>query len=300
MTANFTKTPGPSSAIIVIPASKHHHYLLVFSSVSWINVPTFAFSQSVTRAGVAQYMKIEWRVVAIFNIILFLVLVRHSPSPTFNPHEMIYIFIYIYVLLIDIYVSFVVQCSRWYTLSDAVHDEMLPRAWAGAGAVRKLEEDLFMLWVEMFGRPFTRNFEFSSVQIFSFWWNGNKLCSLCTSWAIFFHLWSNALQWRDMSNQLAIVMSYMFHNLIFFKKKENAKTKKGVALAIPPPCPLSLLWGHLHLLSSFLYSHFGRADIPLLLASIDLWNNLKTHRNFLKCIPKWCNNIVPLRSLSFY
>jgi len=30
-----------------------------------------------SRAGVAQYMKIEWRVVAIFNVVLFAVLVRH-------------------------------------------------------------------------------------------------------------------------------------------------------------------------------------------------------------------------------
>jgi hypothetical protein len=30
-----------------------------------------------SRAGVAQYMKTEWRVVAIFNVVLFAVLVRH-------------------------------------------------------------------------------------------------------------------------------------------------------------------------------------------------------------------------------
>jgi hypothetical protein len=31
-----------------------------------------------SRAGVAQYMKTEWRVVAIFNVILFVILVSHS------------------------------------------------------------------------------------------------------------------------------------------------------------------------------------------------------------------------------
>ncbi|KAI3759081.1 hypothetical protein L6452_06654 [Arctium lappa] len=40
------------------------------------------------RAGVAEYIKTEWRVVAIFNVILFVILVSHSKLPkrrlTFN------------------------------------------------------------------------------------------------------------------------------------------------------------------------------------------------------------------------
>lgn len=38
------------------------------------------FLNVICRAGVAQYMKTEWRVVAIFNVVLFVVLVRHSCS----------------------------------------------------------------------------------------------------------------------------------------------------------------------------------------------------------------------------
>ena len=35
-TANFIKIHGPSSAIIVIPASKHHEFLMVFFYVSFL------------------------------------------------------------------------------------------------------------------------------------------------------------------------------------------------------------------------------------------------------------------------
>lgn len=48
------------------PCENFHHYLIVWSF----------------RAGVAQYMKTEWRLVAIFNVILFVVLVRHFSSKT--------------------------------------------------------------------------------------------------------------------------------------------------------------------------------------------------------------------------
>jgi len=36
-----------------------------------------------SRAGVAQYMKTEWRVVAIFNVVLFVVLVSQLFLPFF-------------------------------------------------------------------------------------------------------------------------------------------------------------------------------------------------------------------------
>ena len=73
MTANYTRIRRQSSVTIAIRASKYllwpysfihspfHHRLIVWSF----------------RAGVAQYMKTEWRLVAIFNVVLFVILVRH-------------------------------------------------------------------------------------------------------------------------------------------------------------------------------------------------------------------------------
>lgn len=39
--------------------------------LNWLVV----FATHTHRAGVAQYMKTEWRVVAVFNVILFIILV---------------------------------------------------------------------------------------------------------------------------------------------------------------------------------------------------------------------------------
>lgn len=79
--ANFTKTRSPSSAITVIHASKHHLHLYFRNPVHiyiFLHSLCISFILTLPRAGVAQYMKIEWRVVAIFNVILFVVLVNLS------------------------------------------------------------------------------------------------------------------------------------------------------------------------------------------------------------------------------
>lgn len=146
------------------------------------------FPQSVPRAGVAQYMKIEWRVVAIFNIILFVVLVRHSPSPTFNHHQMIFLccpfswHLYFICCEMQSMIYFVGCCAR----RNAARSRSQSRSKVWRGPIHAAG------W--KFGRPFTRNFESNSVQIFNFWWNGNRFCNLCTSWVIFFHPMINESQ----------------------------------------------------------------------------------------------------------
>lgn len=47
------------------------------SANRFLHLTAFFACYKQPRAGVAQYMKIEWRVVAIFNVILFVVLVQH-------------------------------------------------------------------------------------------------------------------------------------------------------------------------------------------------------------------------------
>lgn len=82
-TANFTKTPGQSNATIVIPASKHLQlFWFVFPASSAVSSFScyLPLCNYVFRAGVAQYMKTEWRVVAIFNVVLFVVLVSWDLS----------------------------------------------------------------------------------------------------------------------------------------------------------------------------------------------------------------------------
>ena len=77
--ANSTRIPEQSSVTIVIPASKHHHLPVLSFYVFLLQKDSHCcllFLYHISRAGVAQYMKTEWRVVAIFNVVLFVVLVR--------------------------------------------------------------------------------------------------------------------------------------------------------------------------------------------------------------------------------
>ncbi|KAI8010374.1 Tetraspanin-10 [Camellia lanceoleosa] len=46
-----------------------------------VNITTLCYNCDSFKEGVAQYMKTKWRVVAIFNVVLFVVLVRNS-SPS--------------------------------------------------------------------------------------------------------------------------------------------------------------------------------------------------------------------------
>jgi len=73
-TANCTRTPDLSGATTAILASKplRSHSLSSEASKPFRDANAAILS---SRAGVAQYMKTEWRVVAIFNVILFIILV---------------------------------------------------------------------------------------------------------------------------------------------------------------------------------------------------------------------------------
>lgn len=117
MTANYTRIPGQSSVTIVILASKYQVTLFFHSPSTLLHPRGNLHAHFIVwsfRAGVAQYMKIEWRLVAIFNVILFVVLVRTLSivkRPLWNPHwfrKKRWKFVYHYMVLttISMYVLF--------------------------------------------------------------------------------------------------------------------------------------------------------------------------------------------------
>lgn len=88
----------------------------------------------------AQYMKTEWRVVAIFNVVLFVVLVRQTNIlalfQDYNNQRTLILKV-IGALILSTFVLCIARVL--YTLWDAVRDEMLP------GAILKLEGNLLYL-----------------------------------------------------------------------------------------------------------------------------------------------------------
>ena len=85
-----------------------------------------------SRAGVAQYMKTEWRVVAIFNVILFVILV--SPRRRIRHKHLsatCFFFLRCRTDLLTVFLSVCVHCivvSRSCTSLAAVRGETLEEA----------------------------------------------------------------------------------------------------------------------------------------------------------------------------
>lgn len=88
----------------------------------------------------AQYMKTEWRVVAIFNVVLFVVLVRQTNIlalfQDYNNQRTLILKV-IGALILSTFVLCI--ASVLYTSWDAARDEMLQ------GAILKLEGNLLYL-----------------------------------------------------------------------------------------------------------------------------------------------------------
>ena len=144
MTASGTRIIGPSNAMIVTLASKHACPCSISVFSRWVNCFTaivcFVLDLG-SRAGVAQYMKTEWRVVAIFNVVLFVVLVRQTNIlalfQDYNNQRTLILKV-IGALILSTFVLCI--ASVLYTSWDAARDEMLQ------GAILKLEGNLLYLW----------------------------------------------------------------------------------------------------------------------------------------------------------
>ncbi|GJN19811.1 hypothetical protein PR202_gb07121 [Eleusine coracana subsp. coracana] len=97
----------------------------LFKTHALLGAMTAILANFGSRAGVAQYMKEEWRVVAIFNVILFVILVSPAIESNANTDSMAN---FSSLLLCSSNFICIVVASHSCILSAAVHGETLEEA----------------------------------------------------------------------------------------------------------------------------------------------------------------------------